>query len=159
MNQRKLSLWLKAVVVGCALCGLVIYLGVFPMIGKDTAAIYPEFAYCLWPWLLFLWITAVPCYIALVVVWRMAGEIGSDNSFCPANARRLKLVAILAAADAAFFFVGNVVFLLLSMTHPGVFLLSFLFVFAGIALSVAAAALSHLVYKGAQLREENDLTI
>ena len=45
------------------------------------------------------------------------------------------------------------------MSHPGVLLLSLLIVFAGIAVTVASAALSHLVYKAASLQEQSDLTI
>jgi hypothetical protein len=45
------------------------------------------------------------------------------------------------------------------MSHPGVTLLSLLIVFAGIAIAVAAAALSHLVHKAAALQEQSDLTI
>lgn len=159
MNQKKLSGWLKVVVIGSALCGLVVYCVILPLLGRDAVQAYPEFSHFFWPWLIFLWGTALPCSAALVCVWQMAGEIGRDKSFCLENARRLRLVAHLAAGDAGYFFIGNVAFLLLNMNHPGVFLLSLFFVFAGIAISVAAAALSHLVYKGAQLREENELTI
>jgi hypothetical protein len=37
--------------------------------------------------------------------------------------------------------------------------MSLVFVFIGIAVSVAAAVLSHLVGKAAQMQDENDLTI
>ena len=73
------------------------------------------------------------------------------------NARCLRTVSLLAALDAAYFFLGNLVLLFLNMSHPGVVLMSLLVVFAGVA--VAAAALSHLVRKAALLQEENDLTI
>ena len=45
------------------------------------------------------------------------------------------------------------------MNHPGIILYSLIVVFAGVAISVAAATLSHLVLKAAKLQEENDLTV
>ncbi|MBE5905224.1 MAG: DUF2975 domain-containing protein [Lachnospiraceae bacterium] len=47
----------------------------------------------------------------------------------------------------------------LNRSHPGVLLGSLVVDFVGIAIGVAAAALSHLVYKAAELKEENELTI
>lgn len=45
------------------------------------------------------------------------------------------------------------------MNHPSIVLLSFFIEFFGVAVSVSAAALSHLVMKAAVLQEESDLTI
>ena len=45
------------------------------------------------------------------------------------------------------------------MNHPGVILYSLIVVFAGVVVSVASAALSHLVLKAALLHEESDLTV
>ena len=45
------------------------------------------------------------------------------------------------------------------MSHPGVALASLLGVFAGVAVAIAAAALSHLVRKAAELQEQSDYTI
>ena len=159
MKQKTLSRWLKAAMIGVALCGAVIYLLVIPEFGRSIADDNPEFAYCYWPWLIFLWCTALPCLAALIFGWRIAKNIGNDRSFCMENARALKWIADLAAGDAAFFFVGNVVFLFLNMNHPGIVLLSLLVVFAGVAVAVAAAVLSHLVGKAAVLQEQSDLTI
>jgi hypothetical protein len=159
MDQVRLSKWLKAVVIGTGVCGTVIYFLVFPMIGKDIVSDYPEFQSWYWPWQIFLWLTAVPCYIALVSGWKIAADIGRDHSFRFENAKRLKLISILAAADSIFAFAGNLVFMFLNMTHPVVIFMALLIVFGGIALSVVFAALSHMVLKAAKLREENELTI
>ena len=159
MEQKALSKWLKAVLIGVGLCGLVVYLVIVPGYGASTAHLNPEYAHCFWPWLIFLWGTAVPCYTALVLGWRIAANIGRDRSFSRANAEYLKRIAWLAAFDSAYFFIGNAALLLLNMSHPGVTLLSLLVVFAGVAVAVAAAALSHLVQKAAALQEQSDLTI
>ncbi|MBE7006207.1 MAG: DUF2975 domain-containing protein [Ruminococcaceae bacterium] len=159
MKQKALARWLKAAVIGVALCLAVVYLLIIPDFGKSIAAQNPEFAFCYWPWLIFLWCTALPCIAALILGWGVAGRIGKDRSFCMENARALRAIAFLAAGDAAFFFLGNVVFLFLNMSHPGVVLASLLGVFAGVAVAIAAAALSHLVRKAAELQEQSDYTI
>ena len=83
-------------------------------------------------------------------------NIGKDRSFSIENARLLKWISGLAAGDAAFFFLGNLLYLLLGWSHPGVMLLSLVAVFVGVAISVAAAALSHLVMKAALQQEERE---
>ena len=70
MNQKKLSLWLKAIMIGVGICGLIVYLGILPNIGSYLKDSYPEFSAWHWPWMIFLWLTAVPCYAVLVLGWR-----------------------------------------------------------------------------------------
>ena len=159
MGQKALSKWLKAILIGVGVCGLIVYFLILPEVGRSTIDSYPEFSGWYWPWLIFLWATGIPCYTALVFGWKIAANIGKDRSFSMENAKLLKWISWLAAGDAAFFFAGNVVFLFLNMNHPGVLILSLLVVFAGVAVAVAAAALSHLVEKAAALQEESDLTI
>ena len=159
MEQKTLSRWLKAVLIGVGLCGLIVYAAVVPLYGLSILGRNPEMADRYWPWLLFLWATGVPCYAALVFGWKIAANIGRDRSFSNDNARHLKRIALLAAGDTAFFFLGNLVLLFVNMSHPGVVLLSLLVVFAGVAVTVAAAALSNLVLKAALLQEQSDLTI
>ena len=45
------------------------------------------------------------------------------------------------------------------MSHPGVLLFSLAVIFAGIAVAVVSAVLSHLVAKAGDLQEQSDLTI
>ena len=75
------------------------------------------------------------------------------------NASFLKKIAYCAAGDTVYFFIGNIALWLCGMSHPGVVLASLVIDFVGIAVSVAAAGLSHLVEKAAKLQEESELTI
>ena len=59
----------------------------------------------------------------------------------------------------AYFFAGNLIFMALGMSHPGIVLLSLAVDVVGVGIGIAAAALSHLVYNAAILKSENDLTI
>ncbi len=159
MDQKKLSLSLKNIIALVGVCALAVYALVLPICGDSLRQSYPESAAMYWPWLIFLWITAVPCFAALILAWRIAKNIGEDRSFSVENARLLKIIAYLAAGDTLYFFIGNVVLLFLNMNHPGIILFSLLICFAGVSVTVAAVCLSHLVRKAADLQDESDLTV
>ena len=159
MKQKTLALWLKIAIVALALIGLAVYAWIIPDMGLTMREAYPEFANRFYPWLIFLTATAIPCYAILVLGWLIARNIGLDRSFSLANARHLRSVAIASGVVSLYFFIGNNVLLFLDMSHPGIVLGSLLFVLAGFALTVASAALSHMVTKAAALQEENDLTV
>ncbi|MBR2902545.1 MAG: DUF2975 domain-containing protein [Clostridia bacterium] len=159
MEQKFFSKWLKVVLIGVALCGLVVYALVVPVYGMNLRSLYPEFSNRFWPWLLFIWVSGVPCFTVLGYAWKIATNIGNDRSFTDQNASLLKTISFLSALDAAFFFVGNIVLLFLNMSHPSVVIASLVIVFVGVAVAVASAALSHLVKKAAVLQEQSDWTI
>lgn len=159
MTQKSLSKWLKGIILGLAVCGGIIYGCMIPMFGRDLAYENPEFAHCYYPWLVMLWITAIPCYLVLYNGWRITVEIAKDHSFSYENARYLKRICMLALVDSVYFFIANLVLLFLNMSHPGVFLVSLFVDFAGVVVAVTAAALSHLVLKAAEIQQENMLTI
>lgn len=158
MEQKSLSNWLKYMIVGTGVCGLVIC-AVVVTFGIDLRESYPEWAHCFWPWLIFLCGAGIPCYAVLSLAWGIATNIGYDRSFSEENAKMLLKISCLAAGDTGFFFLGNVLLLLLNMNHPGIILASLVIVFIGVAISVAFAALSHLVKKAAALQEQSDWTI
>ena len=159
MEQKTLSSWLKAILVGVGICGLMVYFGIFPEYGRSLVEDYPEFSNRFWPWLVFLWMSGIPCYAVLVLGWKIVSNIEKDHSFSNDNAKYLKWVAWLAAGDSAFYFAGNLVLLFAGMSHPGILLASVLVVFVGVAVTVVASALSHLVQKAAALQEQSDFTI
>lgn len=159
MTQRVLSLWMKIIIVLFAVCGIAIFFVAVPIIGNDFANSYPEYSYCFMPWLVFIEIMAIPCYIVLGYAWRIAQSISNEKAFTAKNSQRLKRVSLLALVTSLYFFIGNMAFLLLSMNHPSIFILSCICIFIGVSISVASAVLSYLVNKASQLQEQSDLTI
>ena len=159
MEQKTLSRWLKAIIIGVGLCGAAVYTTVFPALADYVTEGYPEFSVAILPWKIFIWCSAIPCFAVLFFAWEIASGIGMDRSFSNENAKNLKWISGLAAGDALFFFLGNILLLFLNMNHPGIVLASSVVVFVGIAVAVASAALSHLVKKAAALQEQSDLTI
>ena len=159
MTQNTLAKWLKAIIIGLGIFGVIVYGIVIPECGDMLISMYPEFSYCYDPWLIFIRMTGIPCYAVLMLVWKVAVNIGKDNSFSIENARLMKWVAGMALLDVTFFFIGNIIFLFLSMNHPGIVIASLLIVFIGVAVAVAAVVLSHLIAKAAVLKEQTDLTI
>lgn len=159
MSQKAIAGWLKGLIIGAFLCVVIIYALVVPTFGQSIARAAPEFAYCYVPWLIFISVTALPCIFALFLAWKIAVKIGQDRAFTLQNAKWMKYIAFFIAGDGFYFFVGNVIFLLLGMSHPGVALLSLVIVIACIAISIAAAALSFFIKKAAALQEQSDWTI
>ena len=93
MEQKSLAKWLKIILVGVGLCGLIVYFVIFPSYGQSLVTDYPEFANRFWPWLIFLWVSGIPCYMVLVFGWRIASNIGEDRSFSNENAKYLKWIS------------------------------------------------------------------
>ena len=159
MEQKTLSNWLKCILIGVGICGVIIYTIVIPTCATSLKNLYPEFSNRFWPWMIFLWISGIPCFTVLVFVWKIATNIGLDRSFSNANSILLKWISVFSAADAGFFFMGNLLMLLFNMSHPSIVLASFVIVFVGVAVAVVSAVLSHLVKKAAELQEQSDWTI
>ena len=79
MEQRTLVKWLKILVLFAAVCGLGLAGGVLPLAGQWLVESYPEFSYCFWPWLIFLWVLSIPCFWALYLAWKIFGNIEKDE--------------------------------------------------------------------------------
>lgn len=159
MEIKTLSKCLKCIIAGAGICCLAVFAAVIPMYAVSMRTIYPEFSNRFWPWLVFLWIAGLPCFAALAMAWEIAGNVGADRSFSERNARLFSRISWLAAGDACYFFAGNILLLLLNMSHPSVAIASCGLAFAGAAAAVVSAVLSHLVKKAADLQEQSDLTI
>lgn len=160
MSQRSLANWLKTIIIGIGICGLLLFGVLLPTFSQTLHL--PEldhFNHAVIAWLIFIWIAAIPCYVVLVFAWKVALHIGNDHAFSIENAKLVKNISILAAVDSVFFFLGNIVLLIANMNHPVILLASFIIIFIGIAISVAAKVLSHLIMKAQILQEQSDFTI
>lgn len=159
MKRKELAKWLKMVIVFAALIGVFLCIVLAPALGHDAVSMNPELDYMFWPCLIFIWITAIPFYVALYKVWLICQEISKDNSFCLENAKRLKEISKLALSECIFYLIGMIILLSMNLLHPSVFFMMTFIIFVGVSIGIVSAALSHLVEKASELKNENDLTI
>ncbi|MDR1691888.1 MAG: DUF2975 domain-containing protein [Oscillospiraceae bacterium] len=158
MTSKTLSILLRAAAVAVALSGLAICALFLPPLVADTAGE----AYGLsagWCWLIFLWVSALPCFVILVYIWMTSSAVGAEEVFTLRVARWVRNSALLLFIDVGFFFLGNIVLWLIGWNHPSVLIASLLICVLGDALAAAAAALSRYITKAAALQEEVDGTI
>ena len=159
MEQRKMVKWLKFLVIFVAICGLILCAVVIPVVGRELSGMSPELGRYFKPWVTFVWVLAIPCFAALIHAWMIFNNIEKDKAFSMENAKHMEKISYLAGADTIALISGNIVLLILNMNHPSVFLVFLMIGIIGIGISVAAAVLSHLIQKAANLQDENDLTI
>lgn len=156
MNNKKLCMWLKAIVIAMAVMGLVLYFVFVPLVGIELVKSGAMNKAVAWAFFGFLTPTAIPCYLVLIWLWFTASDIGKGASFTDKNSLRLKNIAIACLVDTVYLFAGNLAFFF-AKASTAVMFASFSFVaFTGLMLAVGAGCLSHLVYKAALMREENE---
>ncbi len=159
MNKKTLVGWLKVILLAAGVCGLLIYFVAFPDYGRLMIQSAPEYAFCYWPWLIFLWLTGIPCYGVLLLGWRVACSIQEGREFTLENSRRFRWAARLAVGDSVFLTAGCLLYWVLGMAHPGMVILGLGISLVGCAAAVVAEALAQLAEKAAALQEQSDLTI
>lgn len=159
MSSRSSGSLMRVSVIAAAICGLFLCLYVIPSWGQSIVFTNPEFSGWLWPWLIFTWLIALPCFAILAFVWKVSGAVMSETVFTLQTAKWVKMGAVLLLADSALIFVGNVLLLLLNMNHPGVLLLSIMGDIFVIALALFASVLSRYLTKAAVLQEESEGTL
>ena len=159
MKQNEFAKWLKFIIITKAIIGLFFCFLIVPGLGSDIASANPEFSYMFMPSLMFIWITAIPFYLALWKSWCICCEISQDNSFSEKNAKALKYISRLALVECILYLFAMVVLLFLNLLHPSILLISLFIIFVGISVGIVSAVLSHLVQKANDIKQENDLTI
>ena len=109
-----------------------------------------------------VWAVGALCFAALWQAWKICMEIGRNNSFSMKNVRSLKRIQWLMTAACALMAAGLALYLAVHGLHPDSLLAPGLIVL-GVCISLVfalfAAALAELIRMGAELKDENDLTI
>ena len=159
MNMKKLARLLQLALVGAAVLGVAVFFWAVPMLGQEMAVENPEYAVAYWPWQIFLWLCAVPCFMSLVPGWKVFGRLADKNAFCRENGEDMKTIARLAFFDTVLFAVGNAVMVGFGWHHPGYMLMALVVCGCGAVIGVVAQVLGMLVLEATAMREENDLTI
>ena len=159
MSSKTLRTLVRLAAIAVGLCGLAGAGLLLPALGLDIIRTAPELTRMFWPWMIFIWLLAIPCFTVLVYVWKVSTAVGQEEVFSMKTARWVKNSALLIFMDVGLLFVGNALFALLGMTHFSVILLSLIICIISMAIGVLTAALARYITKAAALQEEADGTI
>ena len=77
MKQKELSVLLKSVAIGVGLCGIVVYALLIPFAAKYMVENELMDAKHSLPWMITIWISAVPCFLVLAKGWGIASDINT----------------------------------------------------------------------------------
>lgn len=159
MKQEEVSKWLKAITVILGGMGLLFFFFIIPALAGYLTELYPKEAAMYWPAILYGGVIAVFCYAILFQFWKVCSEIGRDNSFSMENARAFVTISRFSLVMAGVWFAGMLFLVCKAYFNPGVLIFFVMAVLLSMIVSILAAALSHLILKAYELRQENDLTI
>lgn len=157
MKQNSLALKITIILLG--VLGSAFFFWVVPVVGGWIKDAYPEFSDAYIPWLVLIWVLAVPCYITLVLLWQVVSSIDKDELFKHKNAQRFKTISLLVFVDAAILFCTSIVFSAFNFSHPSIVLASAFISIIGVAFGISMRAFSGFFEKAALLQDESDLTI
>lgn len=159
MTQSEISKWLKAVTVLLAVMGTIFFFLIVPILAVISRRRYPELSFLFYPGLAYTLIIAVPCYAILYQFWQVCRQIGRDNTFSTQNANAFVTVSRLAFFLAIEWFVGLLFLAVTGWMKTGALVILIFAIFLSIIVTIISAALSHLILKAYELRQENELTI
>jgi hypothetical protein len=159
MSSKTLGRLMYASVIAVALCGLMICLLVVPAVGRDIVLANPEFSGWFWPWLVFVWLFALPCFGILVYVWKVSGAVANEAVFTVRTAGWVRMGSLLMFAAAVIALVGNVVLAWLGMHHFGVLLAWIVADIFAFTLALLVGVLSRYLVRAAELQEESEGTL
>ena len=151
MSQKQVAGWLKGITLSIAGMGLLFFGLVVPYLAWDMAVTYPG--------ILYGWGIAVFCYAILYQFWKVCVQIGRDNSFSGENARSFVVISRLAFVLAVVWFAGILFLAAKRALGPAFLIFMILLIFINVVIAVLAAALSHLIYKSYEMKQDAELTI
>lgn len=154
MERTRSSYWLKAAVLIAGMCAAVTYFICIPVLGINLIQMENGvYRHCYWPWLGLIWATAFPVALGLLCGWKFAANLGMNCMFCTQNAHLLQWIATLSAGDGVLFFIGNVLLLLLGLSHISVLLVSVFVMLATFVIALAVTVLAQLMQEAADLQK------
>lgn len=159
MTQSEISKWLKAVTIMLAAMGVVFFFVIVPILAEISRHRYPELNFLFYPGLAYNFAIAIPCYGILYQFWRVCSQIGQANSFSKENADAFVAISRFACFLTIEWFAGLLFLSVGGWMKTGALVILVFSIFLSIIVTIAAAALSHLILKAYELQRENELTI
>ncbi len=144
-------------VIGIAVLALCILW--VPTLADRAVNMYPEFAFLKYPVLIFIFITAIPFYIALYYTLRLLNYIENKYAFSDMAVASLKHIKHYAMTEVILYILGLAALSCMKALHPGIVIMGGVIAFAALTVSLFAALLQELLRNALEIKAENDLTV
>jgi hypothetical protein len=155
MKNKQLTVLFRCALVLIALCGIAVCAFWYP---KDGAAVIAAKGGVVgWIYQIFLWLTALPCFVMLFFGWKFSESMERESVFTHATAQYLKISFKILIVDLAVFIVGNIFFLAFQCSNYG--WLYLLVAVVGYAIAAIIYTLFYYVSRAAVLQEESEGTV
>ena len=163
MTAKSLFFWVRFSIVIIALCGLTVCALWYPYsfslikIGLLASELSELTSIQSWGLLSFYWAVSIPCFVILIIAWKISVYIKTEQLFTIKVANMIKLCALILLIDLGIFLIGNIIFLLLKINDFAI--IYFFLIIGGLVLSILLSVLSYYVAKAAELKEISDGTV
>ena len=163
MTAKSLFFWVRFSIVIIALCGLTVCALWYPYsfslikIGLLGSELSELTSIQRWGLLSFYWAVSIPCFVILIIAWKISVYIKTEQLFTIKVANMIKLCALILLIDLGIFLIGNIIFLLLKINDFAI--IYFFLIIGGLVLSILLSVLSYYVAKAAELKEISDGTV
>ena len=163
MPAKSLFFWVCFSIVIIALCGLTVCALWYPysfslikigLLGSELSELTSIQS---WGLLSFYWAVSIPCFVILIIAWKISVYIKTEQLFTIKVANMIKLCALILLIDLGIFLIGNIIFLLLKINDFAI--IYFFLIIGGLVLSILLSVLSYYVAKAAELKEISDGTV
>lgn len=159
MKPSALSVLVKISIIVFALCGVLICLLAYPeqvtaatLMGENRTPT-PEENNIINVQVIFYRAVSIPCFLVLVLFWRLSDTIRKYTVFSIGTAKLLKICSIILLVNVFLLIIGNIV---MSCLGWNIFLsIKAVLPVAGITIAATLYLLSHFINEAARFKEES----
>ena len=164
MKKNMIALFLRISIIIVGLFGIVMCVFMYPfavslntygLMDVEPATIQQLIRS--WVQLSFYWIASIPCFIILIIIWKISIIIKKDDLFSNNIVNLINIVIYTLFIDLTFFLVGNVIFLILRWRIFNA--LYFMLIILGLVIISFFWIASEIIKKGIEYKEVVEGTI
>lgn len=163
MDSTKINIVLRISIIIIALCGVAMCAFWYPFsvslttIGTVNATPTLEQNIKIWAQLSFYWITSIPCFFVLVLMWFITIIFKKEGFFSGRVIKIARIEILTLLVDLAIFLIGNIVFVILGWNNFAI--IYFLITVIGLVVVGLLCLFINIIKKGIQMQEEIEGTI
>lgn len=107
-----------------------------------------------WTQLVFVWLTSLPCFAVLFLLYRSTIYAKSGSFFSHKNANTFKIISLILLVDSVIYIVGNIVFMFLKLNPFAI--VYYVIGTLGIIIALSSFFTHLYLEKATRLKEDND---